>query len=175
MKVGIVAISLVPRSVMDKKAIVKSIRIEAPEITYEAGFGGSNIGKLLDNIKSVESQEKSASTNTTGKALQVDEFVITGGKINVSATILGGKSATLPLPEIRLANLGQGPEGITPAELSSRAFSAIVEAAAKAVAGSAANIGKAATDAAQSLTTEAADRAKKLGSGVSDLFKSKKD
>jgi hypothetical protein len=175
MKVGTVAISLVPKSVMDKKVIVRSIRIEAPEITYEAGLGGSNIGKVLENIQAIASQEKTASTNTSSKALQVDEFLITGGKINVSATVLGGRSASLPLPEVRLANLGQGPEGITPAELSAKAFGAVVEAAAKAVAGSALNIGKAASDAAQNIGTDAKDRVKKLGSGVSDLFKSKKE
>ena len=58
-KVGTVAISLVPKSVMGKKVIVRSVRIEGPEITYEAGLGGSNIGKILDNMKSTDSQEKS--------------------------------------------------------------------------------------------------------------------
>ncbi len=174
-KVGTVAISLVPRSVLSKKVIIHSIRIESPEITYEAGLGGSNIGKLLDNIKSAASQEKTGSTNSSSKPLQVDEFVITGGKINVSATLLGSGGATLPLPEIRLANLGQGPEGITAAELASKAFNEIVQATAKAVAGSALNLGKAATDAAQSFGGDAADRAKKLGSGLGDLFKAKKD
>jgi uncharacterized protein involved in outer membrane biogenesis len=174
-KVGVVAISLAPKSVLDKKVVVRSIRIEAPEITYEAGLGGSNIGKILENLQSVASQEKTGATNTSSKALQVDEFVITGGKINVSATMLGGRSATLPLPEIRLAGLGQGPEGITPAELFSKAFGEVVQAAAKAVTASAANLGKSAVEAAEGLTSGAADRVKKLGSGVSDLFKSKKE
>ncbi len=173
-KVGTVAVSLVPKSVMDKKVVIRSIRIEGPEITYEAGMGGSNIGKLLDNMKSVASQEKTANTNSASKVLQVDEFVITGGKINVSATMLGGSSAALPLPEIRLTGLGQGPEGITPAELCSKAFGAIVEGTGKAVASSALNIGKSATDAAQNAAGGAADTVKKIGSGVSDLFKSKK-
>ena len=113
-KVGTVAISLVPKTVMDRKVVVRSVRIEAPEITYEAGLGGSNIGKVLENIQAVASQEKAANTNASSKALQVDELIITGGKINVSATMLGGAAATLPLPEIRLASLGQGPEGLTP-------------------------------------------------------------
>lgn len=175
-KVGRIAISLVPKSVMGNKVIIRSIQVESPEITYELGAGGSNIGKLLENMQSVASQEKSGKTNTsTSKALEVDEFVITGAKLNVSASMLGGQGATLPLPEIRLAGLGQGPEGITAAELSSKAFGAVVEAAGKAVASSALSLGKGATDAAQNIATGAADRAKKLGSGVSDLFKSKKE
>src|SRR5262245_56162367 len=34
-KVGTVAVSLVPRSVLSDKVVVRSIRVEAPEITYE--------------------------------------------------------------------------------------------------------------------------------------------
>jgi uncharacterized protein involved in outer membrane biogenesis len=174
-KVENVAVSLDPKSVLGKKVVVRSIRIEAPEITYEAAFGGSNIGKVLENIQAVASREKSGSTNSAGKALQVDEFLITGGKIHVSATVLGGRSATLALPEIRLSSLGQGPDGITPAELSAKAFGAVVEAAAKAVAMNAADISKTATDAAKNIGTDAKDRLKKIGSGVSDLIKSKKE
>jgi hypothetical protein len=173
-KVGTVSISLVPKSVMAKKVIVRSVRIEGPEITYEAGLGGSNIGKLLDNMKSAESQEKSGATNTSSKGLQVDEFVITGAKVSVSATMLGGSAASLPLPEIRLTGLGQGPEGITPAELSTRAFGAVVDAAAKAVASSALNIGKLTGGASEGATKDLQESAKKFGSGVSDLLKTKK-
>jgi uncharacterized protein involved in outer membrane biogenesis len=173
-KVGTAAISLVPKSVMGTKVVIRSVRVEAPEITYEAGLGGSNIGKILENMQSTEKQEKSGSAKSSSKPLQVDDFLITGGKIHVSASVLGGTSATLPLPEIHLSNLGQGPEGITAAELSSKVFSAVVDAAAKVVTASVGNIGKTALDAAKGLTGEAEDRTKKLGSGLGDLLKSKK-
>lgn len=175
MKVDSIAVSIQPGSVFSKKAVVRSVRIDAPVITYEPALDGSNLGKILDNIKAA-----TASTNTAGakndapgKALQVDEFVLTGGQIHVVAPMLGGKEATLPLPEIRLANLGQGPEGITSAELMEKAFGEIVEAAAKAVAKSAVNIGGALTEGAKNATGEVQERAKKLGSGISDLLKKK--
>lgn len=175
MSVKTIDVSMEPKSVLADKVILRSIRIDSPEITYEAAFGGSNIGHLLENIQKVASGEKSQSTNSPGKPMQVDELVITGGKINVSASILGGASATLPLPEIRLSNLGQGPEGITPAELSAKVFGALVQAASKTVAGNAANIGKSASEAAASLGAEAQDRLKKIGSGISDLIKAKNE
>jgi uncharacterized protein involved in outer membrane biogenesis len=171
-KVGTVAISLVPKSVTANKVIVRSVRIESPEITYEAGLGGSNIGKLLDNMKSTASQEKSGGTGSSSRPLQVDEFFITGAKVHVSATALGGASAALTLPEIRLSALGQGPEGITAAELSSKAFGALVEAVGKAVASSAVNLGKT-IDPAQ-LSADTKESLKKVESGAADLFKSKK-
>src|SRR5688572_15501877 len=176
-RMGSVALALEPKSVLAKKVIVRSVRVEGPEITYEAALGGSNIGKLLDNIKATASQEKTSPTTSTNtgahKAIQVDEFVITGAKVNVSASVLGGRTATLALPEIRLANLGQGPEGITPAELSVKVFSVLVEEVAKTVAKDAAKIGQEFTDKAKDLGTGAQDRLKKVGSSVTDLLKSK--
>ncbi|HEX7861072.1 MAG TPA: hypothetical protein VF773_12135 [Verrucomicrobiae bacterium] len=170
--VGSVALKLEPSSVLGKKIIVRSIRVESPEITYEAAFGGSNIGKILENIQAVAASGKT-DPNQPGsqKGLQVDEFVITGAKLNVTASVLGGATATLPLPEIRLANLGQGPEGITAAELSAKAFGEIVEASAKAVAANAMKLGGNATDAAKNLGTDLQDRAKKTTSGLTDLLK----
>lgn len=175
-KVGSVALSLQPKSILGKKVIVHSVKVEDPEITYEAALGGSNIGKLLDNMKSTASQDKSAPpSKETGsqKGLQVDEFLITGGKINVTASVLGGKTATLPLPEIRLASLGQGPEGITPSELSVKVVSALLDEVAKIVAKDAVKLGQEVTDQAKNIGTDAQDRLKKGASGVTDLLKNK--
>lgn len=173
-RVGSVSLKLEPGSVLSEKMIVRSVRVEAPEITYEAAFGGSNIGKILENIKAMAAQGHSNPDQPgSQKALQVDEFVISGAKLNVTASVLGGKAMTLPLPEIRLANLGQSPEGITAAELSALAFGEVVEAAAKAVAGSAMKLGGNVTDAAANLGTDAKDRLKKAASGITDLIKKK--
>src|SRR5688572_25532751 len=56
--VGSVALKLEPGSVLGKKVIIRSIRVEAPEITYEAALGGSNIGKILENIQAVAASGK---------------------------------------------------------------------------------------------------------------------
>lgn len=169
--VGSIAVRLEPGSLLAEKLIIRSVQVQAPEITYEAAFGGSNIGKILENIKAVASMGKTEDQPGTEKALQVDEFVITGAKLNVTASVLGGRTATLPLPDIRLQNLGQGPEGITAAELSALAFSEVVEAAAKEVAANAMKLGGNVAESAKELGTEAKDRLKKASSGISDLIK----
>jgi hypothetical protein len=46
---------------------------------------------------------------------------------NLSVPMLGGKTAPVPLPDIHLANLGTGPEGITAAELSDQLLRTILE------------------------------------------------
>jgi len=108
-----------PRSVFSDKVHVKEVRVESPEITFEGGLKGNNLSRLLDNVQAATgSSDKPGATakeKSSSKKLQVDDFVLSGGKINLSvdAGPLGGKSATVLLPEIRLTNLGSGPDGIT--------------------------------------------------------------
>jgi len=169
-KVGTMQLGIAPGSLLQEKKHIRVIKVEGPEITYEMGLKGSNLGQILDNVSGTAEQDEKAPTKkeqTTKTKLQVDEFVITGGKIHVGATMVG--SAAVPLPEIRLTNLGEGPDGITPAELSKKVLSAVVDATTKAVAANAGKIG----EAGKALGTGAADQLKKAGSGVTDLFKKK--
>src|ERR1051325_5368345 len=55
-QVGSMEVSIVPRSVFSDKVIIHSIRILAPEITFEGGLQGNNLSKLLDNIRGPGSQ-----------------------------------------------------------------------------------------------------------------------
>jgi uncharacterized protein involved in outer membrane biogenesis len=167
-KVGTVNLSIAPGSVLKEKKHVRLVKVEGPEITYETGLKGSNLGKILDNVNSSAEQDKKAPTKeqqTTKTKLQVDEFVITGGKIHVG--ISGLASQMVPLPEIRLTKLGEGPDGITPAELSEKVLSAVLDATTKAVA---ANAGKL-DEAGKALGTGATDQLKKAGSGILDSLK----
>lgn len=170
-KVGTVALSIAPGSVLAEKKHIRSIKVEGPEITYETDLKGSNLGKLLDNVGGSAEQDKKAPTKkeqTSKTKLQVDEFVITGAKVHVAATMLGS-APPLVLPEIRLSNLGEGPDGITPAELSKKVLTALLNETTKAVAG---NLGKL-PDAGKALGTGAADQLKKGASGIGDFFKKK--
>ncbi len=172
-EVGSIAMKVDPGSVMSDKIVVRSINVKAPEITFEGGVGGNNLSKILDNIQGTE--EKAPATKEehkgTTKKLQVDDFIISGGKIHVSTAMLGGKAATVPLPEIHLTNLGQGPEGITPAELTKRVLKEILDGTLKSVSGSVGELGKEAVGSVKDLSTGAVNQAtKKIG----DLFKKNK-
>ncbi len=184
-RVGTVAMAVDPGSVFRDKVVVRSIRVEAPEITFETDLRGNNLSKILANVREMAGTNQTAATAEGGKGLQVDEFVITGGRINLSATILGGRSGTLALPEIRLSNLGQGPEGITPAELTEKALAAVLAGTVKAVSEGAAALGKEGAELARQLGSGALDAVKKaggdgaqavekIGTGIGNLFKKEK-
>ena len=131
---------------------VKSINVQGPEITFETNLKNNNLKKILANVQEATgggakepakpqepAQPKEAKP---AKKLEVDDFVISGGKVHVAVTALGGQSATIPLPDIHLQDLGTGPDGITPGELAKKVLEAIEQGATQAAAGTVADIGK---------------------------------
>jgi uncharacterized protein involved in outer membrane biogenesis len=178
-KVGSVSVGVAPGSVFSDKVHIKEIKVVAPEITFEGGLKGNNLSKLLDNVQAASGGSGKSGAAPESKAgskkLQVDDFLISGGKINLSVdmSVLGGKSATVPLPEIHLMNLGSGPDGITAADLTAKVLKEVLQAAIPAAEKAVADLGKGATDLIKNAgkgSTESLDKATK---GIGDLLKKK--
>jgi uncharacterized protein involved in outer membrane biogenesis len=164
-KVGTAHVSIVPKSLLGDKVVIRSIKVEGPEITFEKnGITGSNLEKILDNLggkkKPGDAPSKDDGKGGAQKKLQVDEFVITGAKVNVKVPLLD--PYVQELPELKLTNLGQGPEGITGAELGQRVMTLVLEATTKAVA-----------ENAPGLSGKAAQTLNNAKDAVKDLFKKK--
>jgi len=47
------AVGVNPLTVFSDKIVVRSVRVEAPEITFEGGLGGNNLSKIMDNVNAV--------------------------------------------------------------------------------------------------------------------------
>ncbi len=172
--VGSTSVSVSPGSLLSDKIVVKSIRVESPEITFEGGLSGNNLNKILDNVNAtVGGSDKPATTEPAtkeakpAKKLQVDDLLITGAKVKVSLKGTGGFAAPVPIPDIHFTNLGQGPEGITPADLTQKVISEVTANAVKAAASAVTDIGKGAVEGA---TKEL----EKTTKGITDIFKRKK-
>ncbi len=180
MSVGSASLSVSPGSIFSDKIVVRSIRVEAPEITYETDLKNSNLGKIQSNLEAFMGPgstnapaDPGATSSGSSKKLQVDEFLVTGGKINVSLTALAGKTVTVPLPELRFTDLGKGPEGITAAALTKEVLDKIIAEAVKASSGAVADLGRQAGEAAKALGKTATDSLKDSTKGIGDLLKKK--
>lgn len=168
---GTVSLALRPGTILSEKLVIKSLNLEAPEITFEGGLSGNNLSKIVANIEGTTSGNNEATqSKEASRKLQVDDFVISGGKVHVALTDLGGQSATVPLPEIHLTGLGTGPDGITVADLSKKVLQEIL---AKATVAAKDAIAQGAAGLTKNLGTNATDEAKKVGKSVSDLLKKK--
>ena len=148
-RIGRAEVALDLDSISADKIVIQYIRINDPEISLEAGLGGTNLKHIADNAKNFVSQQSSpagtapaqAAAPTAGSTphkpvkLQVNELLITGAKLSASAAgIVPGADAKVTLPDIRLTNLGSGGAGISPAELTAQVLSHLNTEAAKASA-----------------------------------------
>jgi uncharacterized protein involved in outer membrane biogenesis len=183
--IGLASLSLKPTSLLADKIVVKSIKVQGPQITFETDLRRNNLSKILENVQETTGggakqpappQEPSQPQEAKpAQKLQVDDFLISGGKIHVSVTTLGGKTATVPLPDIHLQNLGTGPEGITPAELAKQVLQAIQKGASEAAAGAVADLGRGALYISKDVANPASSNAvQSVTESLGGLFKKKK-
>ena len=182
-KVGEVSVGVIPRSVLSDKVHVTHVKVLAPEITFEGTLGTkNNLSKILENVeaatggtetKPTDKPQTEPANKGASRKLQVDDFLINGARVNVSMALLGGKSMTLPLPEIHFTDLGTGPEGITVAELTKKVLREVTAATLKAVEKGVADVGAGATQAVKDLSKGATNTLDKATKSIGDLFKKK--
>jgi hypothetical protein len=183
--VGLASLTLQPGSVFSDKLVIHLINVQSPEITFETDLRNSNLKKILANLEETtggSGKEKAPSTPQTekkaNKKLQVDEFVISGAKVKVSITGLLGQTATVQIPEIRLKELGTGPEGITVAELTKRVLQAVLESSIQAAGPALTDLNKIGANLTKGLATElgkgSTGDVEKITKGIGDLLKKSK-
>lgn len=179
--------------------VVEEVMVRAPEITYEIGSSGSNIAAIQKNVedfmKVVGGGQGSSSSGSTapaggddaGPKVVINDLYIKDGKVNVSSTLLQGKTLTAPLPEIHLSDIGKDSGGASPAEVIDQLIAAITQSAGGAassvdlsqlglsdISGKAAEVGKAAQDAAKKAMEDAqgaGDAAKGAVEGATGALK----
>jgi hypothetical protein len=189
MKLDKASLALRPRSIFGDKIIINSIKLEAPEITFEMNSldpRANNLSKILANVEGVKSSGQVASSSPSAPAqpaptaaqqtkesrkLEVDEFVITGAKIHISSQLAGGEVLAQAIPDIHLRDLGTGPEGITPADLAQKVLEALKDEAAKAAAGSLTDLNKGALYVPKDFKPAASNAVNKVTKGLGDLLK----
>ena len=176
--VGSATLSLKPASLLGDKLVIHKIEVIAPEITFEGGFGGNNLNKILANVDEFTG---SGGTNAPApgeekgpaRKIQVDDFLIRDAKLNVSITGMGGKSIPVIIPAIHLSELGTGPDGITVAELTQRVLKEIEQKAVQTANAAVSDITKNAAGLTKDLGKSAGSSVSNITKGVGDLFKKK--
>jgi hypothetical protein len=180
--VGLAEVGVNPFSILTDKIVVRSVRVESPEITFEGGLGGNNLSKIMDNVNGVAKAggPPAANTNVTattgqkpGKKIEVDDFLITGAKVHGTLVLFAGKQVTIPsvtLPDIHLTNLGKGSDGLTPTDLTHAVLKAIITATVKAVSDTTLSLGNGGENLGKEAGKTAGDNVDKIKKGLGGLF-----
>ena len=131
-KVGSISVSVNRNSLFTDTIVINSIIIRKPELSFEGTLNGNNLSKLMQNIQSAStspsSKEKSEKPlKAESKKYIVKEVVITGGRLHLSASALNQKvQQTLPIPDIRLENIGSTGGGVSVANLSRQILNPLI-------------------------------------------------
>jgi hypothetical protein len=171
-QVGSASLAVKPGSLFGDKVVIRSIQLDAPEITFEGSLSGNNLSRIQANVEEYTRAAEPADAKeekAAARKLQVDDFLITNAKVNVSVTELGGMTLPVTIPRIHLTDLGTGPEGITPGELTKRVLGAVTEQATEVARGAVTEAIK--TGAIKDAGKAASDALENAGRGVRDLFR----
>jgi hypothetical protein len=183
--IGHATVSVAPGSLLADKIIIRSLEVQAPEITFEGNpFGDNNLKKIMANVDSGAAATDQAVANApapTGKPakskgaakkLEVDEFLISGIKINARLSGishipgLAGRTFTVPIPDIHFTQLGTGPDGITAADLTRKVLQQVLTETIKAVGDYAKNLAGDATGGLLKGASSSMDTVKKSLGGL---------
>lgn len=171
-------------SLFSKAIVIQEILISGPQITYEKGLKSSNLSTLQENLApkgaaapKAEAAPAPEKKKGAAKKVIIEDFQLNGAKVHVTITALGGKTMTLPLPNIHMKDIGKNSGGASPAEVVSEVFNSITKAVTEAATsvGDAAgkalkDVGGAATDAAKGAADAAKGAADSIKKGFGGLL-----
>jgi len=176
-KLGDIVTDVDLATVTKKKIHIEEMRMKDVNVNYETSVINSNLQDILDNVKKLDSSEKSEKKEETKKepaeekTLQVDVIELDNVGVSVQAK---GAAAGLPIHVTidPMGPLGEDEEGITPVGLTMRILGAIVTTAIKAAGGSvtdaAATVGNAAADAAAGAASSAVEAGKNVANDAAN-------
>jgi hypothetical protein len=145
------SLALVPKSLFSEKIVIRSIQVEAPEITLEGGLKDNNLNKILENVKATtgggsktptKPGEPKQQKTPSQTRIQVDQFILKEAKVHYAVPGLNGQKISVTLPAVELKNLGQDKEGITVAELTQKILEALNQQSVRAIGDSMTKLGQ---------------------------------
>lgn len=137
LSMGKITMKLNAASVTKDVVHVKEILIEAPEISYEAASGGSNLDAILQHVDAYIVGKTGAPMAGTSQGketkVRIDHLYVKGAYAQVHADALRGKTVRVPVPDLHLTDIGGTAKGVSPAEVTREMMQAIIQSVRKAV------------------------------------------
>lgn len=143
LRLGEISLKLDVGTVTKDPVVIKEIAISAPQVTYELGSNGSNIDAIKRNIDAYTGKGKDKPTEKgtpkngdkkKGRKLVIEHLYVRNGKVDISSTLMQGKTLSASLPDIHLTDIGKKKGGATAGEVAEKVFDAISKGVGSAVA-----------------------------------------
>jgi hypothetical protein len=120
--------------------VINRVFIDTPQITYEQAMNGTNLGRLLRNLKSGRKDvggdtpdvpaEAGPDEESEPKKFVIKRFELAEAKVRMGMSLVGSQTYTLTLPDIVLEDVGEKSGGVTAAEILVVVLNAVSESLA---------------------------------------------
>ncbi|MCB2101714.1 MAG: hypothetical protein KDE22_12635 [Rhodobacterales bacterium] len=137
-RLGKISLVIDTDSITSDPVVVKEVVIQSPQVTYELGDGGSNIDALKRNVDAYAKSlgaggGGSGESSGEGKKVVIENLYVRGGRVNVSAALLQGKSMGADLPDLHLTDIGKDKGGASPAEVAKQVMDKLTQGIGTAI------------------------------------------
>lgn len=183
-KLGNVSVNVDINSITKNTIIIKEIRVDKPEITYEMlTLKQNNVNDILANIqkntasKPSETTEAEPKEKSTGKQVAIKKVVIADGVVSVVSNMIGSsQSMSVNLPTVTINDIGSEKQGVTIEDGIARVFKEILNSTKNIVASiDISKIAGSVNDLANNAVEGASDAVKGAGKAVGDATKGVSD
>ena len=173
---------LKPLSLLSNKIVIREIKIDGPEITYEFSGKHTNLGRISANASggnppSAQKEGSQKPEPKAGKKVEIDDLTISNGRIRASFSGMGAQTLDLPLPTIHLTDIGKDSGGASVGDVVAQVLQSITEAASQALGGIGQLLGhgaRAVGGAAGKGESTVGDQASKIGKELKNMFRTPK-
>ena len=137
---GEIRLSIDPQTITEPVVLVREIRVEAPQITYERGKNATNLDTIQKNIETYVRQAGGAADDKAGagetravRRFVVERLSIRGAKVTMTNPALKGQGLTFDLPDIELRDIGRRENGLRASQVANVVANAIIAKIAQRV------------------------------------------
>lgn len=130
-----VAVEVKPASLTGPVIVINEVLVDGARLTAEQKGATTNLTALMNGMKSDGGEPAPAPSEPSGDPsdvrLALKQFAFVNSSAAIETAQYGGK--TLDMPAIRLSDIGDEQNGLTPEQLATRMVSTVVKQAEKAV------------------------------------------
>ena len=115
-----IRVRLDKKSLLTNRTVIESIEVISPHLNFEIQEKTDNFRALLSSMRKAARAaapppgQKPSSWKKPEKQMLIREVIIREGLIDLAAAKIKGTPVTVPLPELRLTNVGAQEGGLTP-------------------------------------------------------------
>jgi uncharacterized protein involved in outer membrane biogenesis len=119
---GEIRVSLDPSTLTDRVIVIRSLTLDAPQITYEKGAKAANLDVIQDQIEAYV-KRSGATSSIWGKYAPsyrrkfiIERLNIRHGRVTMTNSGLKGQGLNFDLPDVELTDVGRRQDGVTASE-----------------------------------------------------------